>query len=113
MEDKKDPLKACGGCTAHDHDSKHQPVPYIVHERDMARMERNNKRLWILCIVMFLAFVISNGLWMHYESQFEDVVTETQTVTQDTGSGIGDNNFNGDFYGGDYNGVSKDYKDEN
>lgn len=86
---KEDSLNTCGSCTAHEHDKK--SVPYIVHEGDMARMERNNKRLWVLCIVMFLAFVISNGLWMRYESQFEDVVTETQEITQDVDSGKGGN----------------------
>lgn len=88
--EKKDTLDICGGCATHS-DKEKKSVPYIVHERDMARMERNNKRLWILCIVMFLAFVISNGLWMHYESQLEDVVTETQEITQDVDSGKGGN----------------------
>ena len=55
-------------------------VPYFVHEAEMARQERTVKRMWILCIVMFLALVVSNAGWVCYESQFEDVVT---TVTQD------------------------------
>lgn len=89
MEEKKDTLATCGGCNAHaDKDKK--SVPYIVHEGDMARIERNNRRLWILCIVMFLAFVVSNCLWLHYESQFEDVV-ETNEITQDVDSGDGGN----------------------
>ncbi len=90
MEEKKDGLKTCGGCTAHEHGDK-KSIPYIVHETDMARMERSNKRLWVLCIVMFLAFVISNCLWLHYESQFEDIVTETHEITQDVDSGDGGN----------------------
>lgn len=57
-------------------------VPYIVHESEVARLERITKRLWILCIIIFMAFVISNCLWLYYESQWEDVVT-TQTITQD------------------------------
>ena len=28
-----------------------EPVPYIVHESILARMERTIKRLWILCII--------------------------------------------------------------
>lgn len=27
-------------------------VPYIVHEGDMARMERSNRRLWIIVLVL-------------------------------------------------------------
>lgn len=61
-------------------------VPYFVHEGIMARMERTNKRFWILCIIMFLALVVSNAGWIWYESQWEDVVT---TVTQDLDSGFG------------------------
>ena len=70
-----------------------EQVPYIVHEAAMARLERTIKRLWILCIVIFLAFVISNAVWIYYESQYEDTVI-TQDVMTDTGSavvsGIGD-----------------------
>lgn len=70
-----------------------EQVPYIVHEAAMARLERTIKRLWILCIVIFSAFVISNAIWIYYESQYEDTVI-TQDVLTDTGnavvSGIGD-----------------------
>lgn len=66
------------------------PVPYIVFESTMARLERTIKRLWVLCIVIFLAFVMSNGAWIYYESSFEDVVTE---VTQDNADGV--NNYIG------------------
>lgn len=55
-------------------------VEYIVHESILARMERMNKRLFIFCIVVFLAFVASNAGWLIYESQFEDSVTVTQEV---------------------------------
>lgn len=73
-----DSLHKCEGCNAHGKDGEKKSVPYIVHEADMARMERHNKRLWILCIVMFLAFVASNAAWVYYESQFEKFET---TVT--------------------------------
>lgn len=63
-------------------------VPFVVHESIVARMERTIKRLWILCIFMFLSLVITNGIWICYENSFEDVIT-TQNVTQsiDTGNG--------------------------
>lgn len=61
-----------------------EPIPYMVHESAMARLERTIRRLWILCIIIFLAFVVSNGAWIYYESQFTDEVTEiTQTVDSD------------------------------
>lgn len=77
-------------------------VPYIVHESEMARQERNIRRLWVLCILIFVAFVVSNIGWLVYESQFEDQ-TITQTITQDSGEG-GNNDYSGKIVGGDYNG---------
>lgn len=71
-----------------------QVIPYIVHESDMARQERTIKRLWILCILMFLALVITNAGWIYYESQWEDVITTTQEVEQDA-DGFGNNTFVG------------------
>ena len=53
-------------------------VPYIVHESEIARGERNVKRLWILCIVIFLAFVLSNSAWIVYESSYQDVTIEAE-----------------------------------
>lgn len=53
-------------------------IPYIAHESEVARLERIIKRMWILCIIIFVAFVISNGAWIWYENQFMDEVTITQ-----------------------------------
>lgn len=79
-------------------------IDWAVHEADMARMERVNRRLWIVLIVVIALFTITNAAWIVYENQFEDVVTTTETVTQDTGNGNGNNTFSGDFVGGDYYG---------
>lgn len=65
-----------------------------IHDAYMAMAERDTRRLWILCLVIFLAFVISNAYWIHREKQFEVV---TQEVTQET-----DNSGTNNFYGGDY-----------
>ena len=67
---------------------KPEAVDYIVHEGIVVRMERQIKRMWILCLVMFMAFVLSNIGWIYYESQFEEVVT-TQEVAQDVDTGSG------------------------
>lgn len=61
-----------------------EPVPFIVHEADMARMERNNKRLWIALILVIVLLVGSNIAWTVYESQFTD---ETTTVEQEVDTG--------------------------
>ncbi len=78
-------------------------VPYIVHEGDMARLERANRRLWILSLVLTLLLIASNAGWLWYESQWEVVETTTQEVSQDidTGDGDGDTIVTGigDIYG--------------
>ena len=81
-------------------DDSVQMIPYIAHESAMSRMERTNKRLWILCIIMFLALVGTNAGWIYYESQWEDVVT-TQEVSQDVDTGEGNAFVQGigDYYG--------------
>lgn len=56
-------------------DNDHNYIPYFVHEGAMARMERTNKRLWILSIIIFLALVFTNAGWIYYESQFIEEVT--------------------------------------
>lgn len=68
-------------------------VPYIVHEGDMARLERTNKRLWILSILLVVLLVATNAGWILYESQFEVVETvTTQEVDQDVDTGNGNAN---------------------
>lgn len=78
---------------------KRTEVPYLVHESTMARMERTNKRLWIVVIILIVSLIATNAGWIWYESQFELVTeTTTQEVWQETDGG--DNQ----FFGGDYNG---------
>ena len=38
-------------------------IDYYVHEGDMARMERINRRMMILSIILFVAVVVSNIAW--------------------------------------------------
>lgn len=59
----------------------------IAHEADMARMERTISRLWIALLVVILLLVITNSMWLWYESQYEDVVTETITQESDAKDG--------------------------
>lgn len=62
-------------------------VPYIVHEGDMARMERTNKRLWIVVIMLIALLIASNTAWLMYESQYTDEKTTEVTQELDAGDG--------------------------
>lgn len=83
----------CTNCKA-----ERKSVPYIVHESDMARLERSIKRLWILLILTLVLLVGTNALWIAYESQFEDVVT-TVTAEQFTRGGGSNYAVAGDMIG--------------
>lgn len=63
-------------------------IPYFVHEGEMSRAERANKRLWIAVILLIVCLVGTNLAWTIYESQFQDVL-----ITQDNEDGV--NNFIG------------------
>lgn len=68
-----------------------------IAEAAAARQDLTIKRLWILCIIIFAAFVISNIAWIIYENQFMDI-----EVTQENTSGY--NNYignDGDIYNGE------------
>lgn len=59
-------------------------IPYFVHEAEMDRLERLNKRWFITALIIFLAFIATNAGWLYYESQFEDqTITESYTSTAD------------------------------
>jgi hypothetical protein len=58
----------------------------IVYESAMARMERANKRLWIIVIILIAAFIATNAGWIYYESQFQ--VVETSIEAKQDGGGV-------------------------
>ena len=82
-------------------DKEERIIPAYALDLIVSEHKTEKKRLWIALIIVFLAFILSNGAWIIHESMYEDVVTQTQTVTQED---EGSNTFNGDFYSGDYNG---------
>lgn len=73
-----------------------------VYEGAQARMERANKRLWIVIIILIAALLFTNAGWIIYEAQFE-TVSETSTKIKATQDGNGVNIVgNGDInYGSD------------
>lgn len=90
-------MSDCKSCK--EHNNPKEPIPYLAYESTMVRMERTIKRLWILLIIIVTMLVVTNGAWLWYESQYENV---TQTVTQDADNGT--NN----FIGGDLHGETND-----
>lgn len=82
-------------------DNNVQNIPYIAFESSQARMERTNRRMWIVILVLIVALLGTNAGWIYYESQFEDVVTSTETVTQEaTADRDGEIRLiGGDYYG--------------
>lgn len=63
-------------------------VPYVVHESEMSRAERREKRQWIIIIVLIASFLASNIGWLIYQSQYD---TYSYEYSQD---GEGLNNIN-------------------
>ena len=59
-------------------------VPYFTVDREIHRLEKINKRNFILLIVVLVMLFVTNGGWIIYENQFEDV-----SVKQEVDSGEG------------------------
>lgn len=90
--------KQCDGCQVAAN------VPYAAFEAVSARAERNIRRLALIIVFLILALIGSNIAWLCYESQFEDVTSQTeQTVTKETADGG-----NNSFVGGDLIGTTND-----
>ena len=61
-------------------------VPYNAYEVALARLDRVIKRLWKLVILLIILFAVSNGAWILWESQVEEVKTvETYEANADNG----------------------------
>lgn len=85
-------------------DEKTAMIPYFAHEGEMAGMERANKRLWILLIILIVCLVGTNAGWIIYEGQFEEeTYTESYEAQADNNSNAILNAGEGDvnFYGGE------------
>ena len=65
--------KTCNNCTPTD---VNVSVPYVVHEAEVSRQERQIKRMWIALIVLAVALFLTNMMWIGYESQFETISYE-------------------------------------
>lgn len=81
----------------------------IAFERMQAKDERNDKWRNIIIVLLIVLLVVTNGMWLWYESQYEHV-TDDYSVELDTGDG-GDANYignDGDINYGKDNGTQTD-----
>lgn len=81
--------KTCNNCG--DHEKELLMMPYVVHEAEMIRADRDKKRMWIIILALIFLLVGTNVAWLIYESQFETVETiteEYQVEASDGGNAI-------------------------
>lgn len=65
-----------------------EKVPYIVHEGEVARLERTIKRLVIVIIISTSMVFASNAMWLYAWNQYEYIDEhETYSYSQD-GAGV-------------------------
>lgn len=81
---------------------KTKDISFLAYESMIDQMERMNRRLFILNLILVILLFAGVIFFFWYDNQFEDVVT-TQTVEQD--GLFGNNNLR--FVGSDYNGLSE------
>lgn len=64
-------------------------VPYIVHESELARLERIIKRMFILLIILIFSLFASNLAWLYVWNQYDYESVETQTIkAKQDGKGV-------------------------
>ncbi len=57
-------------------------VSLQVHEGDMTRMERSNKRLFIALIVAVIILLINNIVWIGFENHRQDITNKVLYETE-------------------------------
>ncbi|QHJ73762.1 hypothetical protein [Butyrivibrio virus Ceridwen] len=58
-------------------------VSLQVHEGDMTRMERSNKRLFIALIVAVIILLINNIVWIGFENHRQDITNKVLYETEE------------------------------
>lgn len=56
-------------------------IPYFVHEGDMDRADRTNKRLTVALVLTIVLMFLSNGIWLYEWMQYDYVSEDEETVT--------------------------------
>ena len=57
-------------------------VPFFIHEATVERLERLNKRWFILALVIFIALIATNAGWIIYESKYETYYYSQEAQTE-------------------------------
>ncbi len=77
-------------------------LPYYVHEGEMTRMERLNKRWFIAFMIVLVMFFASNIAWVIYEMSYETYYYAQEATAEGNGdaaallsTGEGSVTFNG------------------
>ena len=81
---------------------KDNKIAYLIYESAMSRMERANKRNFIIILLLVALLFGTNIAWVIYESQFEDTVQAVLIESEQDGD------YNS-VVGGDYYGTSEGY----
>ena len=68
-------------------DEKIVSGPYFVYEGEQTRMERINKRLVAVLIIVLLALIFTNAMWIYSWTQY-DYTSEDSVVTVDSRNGV-------------------------
>ena len=63
-------------------------VSFAAFESSLLRLERANRRLWIIVLLLITLLFGTNAAWLYYENQFSDI-----EITQENEAGY--NNFIG------------------
>ena len=74
-----------------------------------ARMERTNKRLFILVILLIVSLLATNAGWLFYSQQFDEEQTVTEINAEQEASKGGENY----IIGGDYDVNDKTKSNDN
>ena len=59
-------------------------MPYFIHEGEMSRMERSNRRWFIAFLIVLIMLFATNAGWINYDHQFE-----TYGIEQSVDTGVG------------------------
>ena len=82
-------------------DQKTVSIPYYVHEGEMYRVERLNKRWFIAFVIVLVMLFVTNAGWIIYDHQFEtysyeqDVRSDQDVALAMINSGEGSVTYNG------------------
>jgi hypothetical protein len=84
-------------------DNNNDTISRYYFESITTKLERTIEKLWILCIILIILLVGSNGAWLYYQSQFEETTTVQQEVdaNADDGSDLNLTTVGGDYHGGE------------